>query len=132
MIYCSSSSIKPITFTYYIDMCELWGFIREINSGISHVSFFPPELLLHNYMYVVWWLRPMLCYGEYTHDCKLKQFREMILTTLAHKQHDVIWRLPVWNVKNRHYLASCTLQFGSNLTKISFQDRNFNYFCALL
>ena len=60
------------------------------SGGISHVSFFPPELLLHNYMYVVWWLRPMLCYGEYTHDCKLKQFREMILTTLAHKQHDVI------------------------------------------
>jgi hypothetical protein len=30
-------------FTYYIDRCELWGFIREINSGISHVKyqFFP-------------------------------------------------------------------------------------------
>ena len=28
---------------YYIDRCELWGFIREINSGISHVKyqFFP-------------------------------------------------------------------------------------------
>ena len=28
---------------YYIDRCELWGFIREINSGISHVTyqFFP-------------------------------------------------------------------------------------------
>ena len=36
---------------YYIDRCELWGFIREINSDISHVKnlFFPPELLLHNY-----------------------------------------------------------------------------------
>jgi hypothetical protein len=34
---------------------------------------------------------------------------------------DVISRLPVWNVKNRRYLASCTLQFGSNLTKIIFQ-----------
>jgi hypothetical protein len=35
---------------YYIDKCELWGFIREINSGISHVRyhFFPPELLLQN------------------------------------------------------------------------------------
>ena len=38
-------------FTYYIDRCELWGFIREINSGISHVRyhFFPPELLLRKY-----------------------------------------------------------------------------------
>jgi hypothetical protein len=37
---------------YYIDRCELRGFIREINSGISHVKyqfFFQPELLLHNY-----------------------------------------------------------------------------------
>jgi hypothetical protein len=32
-----------ITVFYYIDRCELWGFIREINSGISHVKyqFFP-------------------------------------------------------------------------------------------
>ena len=31
-------------YIYYIDWCELWGFIREINSGISHVRyhFFPP------------------------------------------------------------------------------------------
>jgi hypothetical protein len=37
--------------SYYIDRCELWGFIREINSEISHMKyqFFPPELLLHNY-----------------------------------------------------------------------------------
>jgi hypothetical protein len=37
-----------VKFVYYIDRCELWGFIREINSGISHVRyqvFFPPELL---------------------------------------------------------------------------------------
>jgi hypothetical protein len=29
--------------SYYIDRCELWGFICEINSGISHVKyqFFP-------------------------------------------------------------------------------------------
>jgi hypothetical protein len=28
---------------YYIDRCELWGFIHEVNSGISHVryQFFP-------------------------------------------------------------------------------------------
>jgi len=43
---------KPLTWhksltnfiAYYcIDRCELWGFIREINSGISHVryQFFP-------------------------------------------------------------------------------------------
>jgi len=33
-------------------MCELCGFIREINSGIftcENLSFFQPELLLHNY-----------------------------------------------------------------------------------
>jgi hypothetical protein len=24
---------------YYIDRCELWGFIHEINSGISHVRY---------------------------------------------------------------------------------------------
>jgi hypothetical protein len=23
----------------YIDRCDLWGFIREINSGISHVRY---------------------------------------------------------------------------------------------
>jgi hypothetical protein len=40
---------------------------------------------------------------------------------------DVIWRLPVWNVKIRRYLASCTLQFGSNLTKVIFQGKPFNY-----
>ena len=36
---------------YYIYRCDLWGFIPEINSGISHVryQFFPPELPLHNY-----------------------------------------------------------------------------------
>ena len=40
-------------------------------------------------------------------------------------------KLPVWNVKNRHYLASCTLQFGSNLTKIIFQVKHFNYFIVV-
>ena len=36
----------------HINRCELLGFIREINSGIftcEKISFFPPELLLHNY-----------------------------------------------------------------------------------
>jgi hypothetical protein len=34
---------KYFFLSYYIDRCELWGFIREINSGISHVKyqFFP-------------------------------------------------------------------------------------------
>ena len=32
----------------------------------------------------------------------------------------------------RRYLASCTLQFKYNLTKIRFQGRHFNYFCVLL
>ena len=27
----------------------------------------------------MWWLRPLLCYGKYTYDCKLKKFREMLL-----------------------------------------------------
>jgi hypothetical protein len=55
------------------------------------------------------------------------------LTTLARNQRDVIgviWRLPVWNVKIIHYLALCTFQFWSNLTKISFQGKHFNYFCV--
>jgi len=42
---------ERFNIAYYIDRCELWGFIREINSGISHVRypFFSPELLLDNY-----------------------------------------------------------------------------------
>ena len=81
------------------------------------------------------WLRPLLCHGEYTHNCKLKQFREMLLTNLPHKQHDVndvIWKVPLWNVNIRRYLALCTLQFWWNLTNISFEGRHFNHCCALL
>jgi hypothetical protein len=39
---------KSLIVYYYIDRCDLWGFIREINSGISRVRyhFFPP-----NYFY---------------------------------------------------------------------------------
>ena len=72
---------------------------------------------------------------QYTYDCKLKTIREMLLTTLEHNQHDVIdviWRLPVWNVKITRYLASCTLQVWYNLTRISFQGKLLNYFCVLL
>ena len=36
-------ALSFIIIIYYIDRCELWEFIREINSGISHVKyhFFP-------------------------------------------------------------------------------------------
>jgi len=37
----------------------------------------------------------------------------------------------LWNVKIRRYLASCTLQFWSNLIKIIFQGKHFNYFIVL-
>ena len=75
---------------YYIDTCELWGFIREINSGISHVRYqFFPAGTTFTQLYVLW-LPPLLCYGEYTYDYKRKKICEMLLTTLAHNQHDVI------------------------------------------
>jgi hypothetical protein len=61
--------------------------------------------------------------SEYTFDCKLKKFHEMSLTTLAHNQHDI---------RIIRHLASCTLQFWSNLPKISFRGKHFNYLCALL
>jgi hypothetical protein len=37
--------------SYYIVRCELWGFISEINSGISHVKyqFFHAGTTLNNY-----------------------------------------------------------------------------------
>ena len=35
--------LEKIVNFYYIDRCELWGFIRGINSGISHArcQFYP-------------------------------------------------------------------------------------------
>ena len=38
-----TKSYKQLNNYYYIDRCDLWGFICEINSGISHVryQFFP-------------------------------------------------------------------------------------------
>ena len=33
------SQIPEIKKKYNIDRCELWGFIHEINSGISHVRY---------------------------------------------------------------------------------------------
>jgi hypothetical protein len=44
--------VKKKQLFIYIYRCELWEFIREINSGIftcENISFFLPELLLHNY-----------------------------------------------------------------------------------
>jgi hypothetical protein len=92
-----------LLFNYYIDRCELWGFIREINC--ENISFFLPELLLHNYK-CSGYVPCCVTVSEYTYDCKLKKFREMSLTTLAHNQHDiidVIWSFPVWNIKIIRY-----------------------------
>jgi hypothetical protein len=38
-----SKSFRKHIVCYYIDRCDLWEFIHEINSGISHVihQFFP-------------------------------------------------------------------------------------------
>ena len=61
---------------YYIDMCILWRFIREINSDISQVKypfFLLTELILDNYQcsgYVP------CCVTVNTHDCKLKQLNK--------------------------------------------------------
>ena len=40
-----------MNYIYYIVRCELWGFIREIDFGISHVKyqFFPAGTTLSNY-----------------------------------------------------------------------------------
>jgi hypothetical protein len=66
---------------YYIDRCELWGFIREIDSGISHVRYqFFAAGTTFTQLYV-WWLRPLLCYGEYSYDYKLKKFCDMLSMT---------------------------------------------------
>jgi hypothetical protein len=75
---------------YYIDRCELWGFISEINSSISHVryQFFSTGTTLQNCKcggYVP------CCVTVNTHTIvNWKKFREMLLTTLALNQHDVI------------------------------------------
>ena len=61
-------------YCYYIDRCEFSVF----SSGNIFTQL------------QVWWLRPLLRYGEYIYDGKLKKFREMSLTPLAHNQHDVI------------------------------------------
>jgi hypothetical protein len=123
-----------LTTYYFIYMCELCGFIREINSCIftcENINFSPPKLLVHYYKCGGYVPR---CVTVNTHTIVNWKNSEMSLTTLTHNQYDVIdvmWRLSIWNVKIIRYLASCTLQFWSNLTKISFQGKHFNYFCAL-
>ena len=108
-----------------------WNKFRYLTCEIS--VFFPSELLLHNYK---WDGYVPCCATVNTHtivNC-MEKFREMLLTILAYNQHDVIdviWKLPVWNVKIRRYLASCTLQFWSNLTKIIFQGKHFDYFIVV-
>jgi hypothetical protein len=66
----------------------------------------------------------------------LKQQPQLLFNAISFQRQTGLlyryrWRLPVWNVKNRRYLASCTLQFGSNLTKIIFQSKHFNYFIVM-
>jgi hypothetical protein len=53
---------------YYIDRCELWGFLPLLR------RFNPAEPVVEKSVIL----------------CKLKKFREMSLMTLAHNQHDVI------------------------------------------
>jgi hypothetical protein len=95
-----------------------------------------PYNILYLYKSLVLWINNSILTRiyQYLHTNKQtnwKKIREMLLTTLEHNQHDVIdviWRLPVWNVKIRRYLASCTLEVWYNLTKISIQGKLFNYF----
>ena len=91
-----------------------------------NISFFPPELLLHNYKcggYVP------CCVTVNTHTIVNWKNSTKYYWRLWHITNvNVIWRLPVWNVKIRRHLASCTLQFWSNLTKLRFQGKHFNYF----
>ena len=101
----------------------LWNTYRYLT---CEISFFTAGTTFTQLL--VRWLRPILCYGEYTLDCNQKKIREKLLTTLTNNHNDVInviWRLPVWNVNIRRYLASCTFQFWSNLTKISFEGKYF-------
>jgi hypothetical protein len=70
----------------------------------------------------------LLCFNVRT-----KQQNKMKLPFSFHSRYisrhfviDVIWRLPVWNGKFRRYLASRTLQFGSNLFFLNLIS-NFKY-----
>ena len=83
-----------------------------------NISFFLLKLLSQNYKcggYVP------CCVTVNTHTIvNWKHSVKCYWRLLAHNQHDVIWRLSVWNVEIRRYLASCMLQLWSNLSRIFF------------
>jgi hypothetical protein len=88
-------------------------FLKKVHFDLSWPCYVPCCVAVNTHTIVNW-----------------KKICEMLLTTLAHNQHDVIdviWRLSVWNVMIMCFLASCMLQFWSNLTKASFQGKHFNY-----
>jgi len=91
---CPLSMYLNLTISiYYIDRCELWGFIREINFGIftcENISFFPPELLLHNYK----------CDG-YVPCCVTVNTHAIVNWKNSAKCH---WRL--WHITNMTSLTS--------------------------
>ena len=88
-----NANLFSIKFLYYIDRCELCGFIREINSGIftcENISFFPSELLLHNYK----------C-GSYVACCVTANTHMIVNWKNSAKCH---WRL--WHITNMTSLTS--------------------------
>ena len=99
----------------------LWGIIIYIYIIFFHRYYFYATIsVVVTSLVVLLWIHIRL---------SAEKIREILLTSWVYKEHDVIdviRRLPVWNVKIRRYFASCTLQFWSNLTKISFHGRHFN------
>jgi hypothetical protein len=94
---------------YWILWFNLCFFFNRLLSQLccSFLVYCENNLLFEEMISVKQWT-----YNTHTIASKLKKIREMLLTTLKHNQHDVIdviWRLPVWNVKIRRYLASCTV-----------------------
>jgi hypothetical protein len=104
---------------------KFWYFTCEISVYPAGTTF--TQLL-------VWWLRPLLCYGEYTYDCNWKKSTKCYwwLWHITNMTSLTSWRLPVWNVNIRCYLASCTLQFWSNITKTSFQGKHLLFLCIVV
>ena len=99
----------------YIDRCELWGFIREINSGIftcENISFFPPELLLHSYK----------CSG-YVPCCVTVNTHTIVSWTKSVKCH---WRL--WHTTNMTSLTSYEdFQFETKSLYVIWLRVRFNF-----
>ena len=73
----------------------------------------------------MWWLRPLLCYGEYTYDCKLKTLREMSLTTLTHNQHDniLLYESEIWGA---HTLPNSNKEFKLETSMKRFPSEKLN------